>query len=76
MAETVIDRGGVVGADAIPLGDQETVVARRGGWANIALIGAGIGLVGAIGGIAIGYEAFHRSTGTTTAAEPATGTSL
>ena len=71
MAETVIDRGGVVGADAIPPGDQETVVARRGGWANIALIGAGIGLVGAIGGIAIGYEAFHRSTGTTTAAEPA-----
>lgn len=71
MAETVIDRGGVVGADAIPSGEQETVVARSGGWANIALIGAGIGLIGAVGGIAIGYEAFHRSSASTTAAEPA-----
>ena len=71
MAETVIDRGGVVGADAIPPGEQETVVARSGGWANIALIGAGIGLIGAVGGIAIGYEAFHRTAASTTAAEPA-----
>ena len=71
MAETVIDRGGVVGADAIPHGEQETVVARSGGWANIALIGAGIGLIGAVGGIAIGYEAFHRTAASTTAAEPA-----
>ncbi len=71
MAETVIDRGGVVGADAIPPGEQELVVARSGGWANIALIGAGIGLIGAVGGIAIGYEAFHRTAASTTAAEPA-----
>lgn len=71
MAETVIDRGGLVGADAMPPGEQDSAVARSGGWGNIALIGAGIGLIGAMGGIAIGYEAFHRSPASTTAAAPA-----
>jgi type IV secretion system protein VirB10 len=34
--------------------------AKGGGWGNIALLGAGAALVGAIGGIAIGYATFHR----------------
>lgn len=71
MAETIIDRGGVVGADTVPAGEHDTVVTRSGGWGNIALIGAGIGLIGAMGGIAIGYEAFHRTAASTSAAEPA-----
>lgn len=71
MVDTVIDRGGEVGADALPSGQQDAVVARSGGWGNIALIGAGIGLIGAMGGIAIGYGAFHRPASATTATEPA-----
>lgn len=71
MADNVLDRGGEVGADVLATGDRDTVVTRSGGWGNIALIGAGIGLIGAMGGIAIGYGAFHRPASTTAAAEPA-----
>ncbi|RSV14904.1 type VI secretion protein [Sphingomonas sp. ABOLF] len=71
MVDTVIDRGGDVGTDTLPAERQDTAVARSGGWGNIALIGAGIGLIGAMGGIAIGYGAFHRPSAATTAAEPA-----
>ena len=71
MVDNVLDRGGEVGADTLSSGRQDTVVTRSGGWGNIALIGAGIGLIGAMGGIAIGYGAFHRSAATTAAAEPA-----
>ena len=71
MVDHVIDRGGEVGGDTVPGGQQDTVVTRSGGWGNIALIGAGIGLIGAMGGIAIGYGAFHRPAAATTAAEPA-----
>ena len=71
MVDTILDRGGEVAVDALPAGAQDTVVTRTGGWGNIALIGAGIGLIGAMGGIAIGYGAFHRPAATTAAAEPA-----
>ncbi|WP_174278253.1 type IV secretion system protein VirB10 [Sphingomonas bacterium] len=71
MADSIIDRGGVVGPDTVPSQQPETVVARSGGIGNVALIGAGIALIGAMGGIAIGYGAFHRSATTTAAAEPA-----
>lgn len=71
MVDTIIDRGGQVGADTLPAVQQDTVVTRSGGWGNIALIGAGVGLIGAMGGIAIGYGAFHRPAAATTAAEPA-----
>ncbi|WP_267347028.1 type IV secretion system protein VirB10 [Sphingomonas sp. GM_Shp_2] len=71
MAETILDRGGTVGPDPVASQDPETAVARSGGWGNIALIGAGIGLVGAISGIAIGYGAFHRPASSSAAAAPA-----
>jgi type IV secretion system protein VirB10 len=71
MADNVIDRGGEIGPDSVPSHQPDTVVARGGGWGNMALIGAGIGLIGAIGGIAIGYGAFHRAPSATAAAEPA-----
>ncbi|QQV79471.1 type IV secretion system protein VirB10 (plasmid) [Sphingomonas aliaeris] len=71
MVESVLDRGGEIGADALPSSQQNSVVARSGGWGNIALVGAGIGLISAMGGIAIGYGAFHRAASTTAAAEPA-----
>ncbi|MET0376850.1 MAG: type VI secretion protein, partial [Rhizorhabdus sp.] len=71
MVESVLDRGGEIGADALPSREQNSVVARSGGWGNIALVGAGIGLISAMGGIAIGYGAFHRPASTTAAAEPA-----
>ncbi|KRB93715.1 type IV secretion system protein VirB10 [Sphingomonas sp. Root720] len=71
MAEHVIDRGGTVGPDPIASDAPDTVISRSGGWANIALIGAGIGLIGAMSGIAIGYGAFHRPASSTAAAQPA-----
>ncbi len=70
MAGNVIDRGGDVGADSLP-SSQQDIVARSGGWGNLAFLGAGIGLIGAMGGIAIGYGAFHRPASTTAAAQPA-----
>lgn len=71
MAGSMIDRGGEVATDTLPPAEQDNPVARSGGWGNVALIGAGIGLVGAIGGIAIGYGAFHQSAPVTAAAQPA-----
>lgn len=71
MVDNVIDRGGSVGPDPVATEAPGTVVARSGGWGNVALIGAGIGLIGAMGGIAIGYSAFHRSAVATSAAQPA-----
>ncbi|MBB4087607.1 type IV secretion system protein VirB10 [Sphingomonas carotinifaciens] len=71
MAEAIIDRGGTVGPDPVAAQQPETAVTRNGGWGNIALVGAGIGLIGAIGGIAIGYGAFHQPTSSTTAVPPA-----
>jgi type IV secretion system protein VirB10 len=71
MVGTVIDRGGDVAVDTVPAGEQDTVVVRSGGWGNIAFIGAGIGLLGAMGGIMIGYSAFHRSASATAVAQPA-----
>ncbi|MET3762105.1 type IV secretion system protein VirB10 [Sphingomonas sp. UYEF23] len=71
MVDTVIDRGGNVAADTVPSSDIDTPVARSGGWGNIAFIGAGIGLVGAMGGIMIGYSAFHHTASTEAAAQPA-----
>lgn len=71
MVGTVIDRGGDVAADTVPSSDIDSPVARSGGWGNIAFIGAGIGLLGAMGGIMIGYSAFHRSASTEAAAQPA-----
>lgn len=71
MVDSVIDRGGEVGPDTLATGHPDSPVARSGGWGNIAFIGAGIGLIGAMGGIAIGYGAFHHSTSATATAEPA-----
>ena len=71
MTDTIIDRGGTVGPDAVAAQQADTVVTRSGGWGNIALVGAGIGLIGAIGGIAIGYGAFHQSAPTMAATSPA-----
>jgi type IV secretion system protein VirB10 len=71
MVGTVIDRGGDVAADTVAPGEGDSPVARSGGWGNLAFIGAGIGLLGAIGGIVIGYSAFHQSASTAAAAQPA-----
>ena len=71
MVGTVIDRGGDVAADTVAPGEVDNPVARSGGWGNLAFIGAGIGLLGAIGGMVIGYGAFHQSASTTAAAQPA-----
>lgn len=71
MVGSTIDRGGEVAVDTLPPSEQDSPVARSGGWGNIALLGAGIGLVGAIGGIAIGYGAFHQSAPVATTAQPA-----
>ncbi len=71
MVGTVIDRGGDVAADTVPPGEVDSPVTRSGGWGNLAFIGAGIGLLGAIGGIVIGYGAFHQSASTAAAAQPA-----
>lgn len=65
MAEPILDRGGNVGAshadgDAIPSAPAGGPIAKGGGWGNIALLGAGAALVGAIGGITIGYATFHH----------------
>jgi type IV secretion system protein VirB10 len=45
--------------------------AKGGGWGNIALLGAGAALVGAIGGIAIGYATFHHPASSKAAEQPA-----
>ncbi|WP_242140525.1 type IV secretion system protein VirB10 [Sphingomonas sp. TREG-RG-20F-R18-01] len=71
MVDTVIDRGGNVAADTVPSSDIDTPVTRSGGWGNIALIGAGVGLLGTMGGLMIGYSAFHHSASTEAAAQPA-----
>ena len=71
MVGTVIDRGGDVAVDTVPPSERDTPIARSGGWGNIAFIGAGIGLIGAIGGIAIGYGAFHHQASATAAQQPA-----
>jgi len=71
MVGTVIDRGGDVAADTVAPGEVDSPIARSGGWGNLAFIGAGIGLLGAIGGMVIGYSAFHQSASTTAAAQPA-----
>src|SRR3546814_16750688 len=61
MVDNVIDRGGAVGADAVAPIEQDSTVARSGGWGHIAFLGAGLALIGTRGGIAIGYGAFHHS---------------
>jgi type IV secretion system protein VirB10 len=75
MTEPVLDRGGAIGpashADAIPAQQADSAVARSGGWGNIALIGAGVALLGTMGGIAIGYGAFHHSGSGKAAEQPA-----
>ena len=71
MVSTVIDRGGDVAADTVPSSDIDSPVARSGGWGNIALIGAGVGLLGTVGGLIIGYSAFHQAASTASAAQPA-----
>jgi type IV secretion system protein VirB10 len=71
MVDTVIDRGGTVGPDPVAPEPTDTAVARSGGWGNIALLGAGIGLIGAMAGIGIGYGAFHRPATASAAAQPA-----
>jgi type IV secretion system protein VirB10 len=71
MVDSVIDRGGDIGPDPVPLDQQGGVVARSGGWGNIAFIGAAIGLIGAMSGIAIGYGAFHHPATTRVADQPA-----
>jgi type IV secretion system protein VirB10 len=71
MVDHIIDRGGEVGPDVVPSNQSDSPIARSGGWGNIAFVGAGIGLIGAMGGIAIGYGAFHHAASTTAAAEPA-----
>jgi type IV secretion system protein VirB10 len=71
MVGNVIDRGGDVAVDTIPPSERDSVVARSGGWGSIAFIGAGIGLLGAMAGIMIGYSAFHHSASATAAAQPA-----
>ena len=71
MVGSVIDRGGDVAVDTVPPSERDTPIARSGGWVNIAFIGAGIGLIGAMGGIAIGYGAFHHQASATAAQQPA-----
>ena len=71
MVGSVIDRGGDVAVDTVPTSERDTPIARSGGWGNIAFIGAGIGLIGAMGGIAIGYGAFHHQASATAAQQPA-----
>jgi len=71
MVGTVIDRGGEVAADTVPSSDIDSPAARSGGWGNIALIGAGVGLLGTMGGLMIGSSAFHQSASTASAAQPA-----
>lgn len=44
MAETIIDRGGSIGPEPIASQQPDTMVARSGGWGNIALLSAGIGV--------------------------------
>ncbi len=38
MVGNVIDRGGEVAVDTVPPSEQDTPVARSGGWGNIAFI--------------------------------------
>ena len=77
MADPILDRGGAIGAgaagsvDALPPARADSPIARSGGWANLALIGAGVALIGTIGGIAIGYGAFHHSASSKAADQPA-----
>lgn len=71
MVDNVIDRGGAVGADAVAPIEQDSPVARSGGWGNIAFLGAGLALIGTMGGIAIGYGAFHHSGPAKVADQPA-----
>ena len=71
MADNLIDRGGEVGADTVPPSEQSSPIARSGGWGNIAFLGAGLALIGTMGGIAIGYGAFHHSGSAKPAEQPA-----
>ncbi len=71
MVGNVIDRGGEVAVDTVPPSQQDTPITRSGGWGNIAFLGAGLALLGALGGIAIGYGAFHRTAVTTMPTQPA-----
>jgi len=75
MTEPVLDRGGTIGAaghvDAVPPPQADSAVARSGGWGNIALLGAGVALIATMGGIAIGYGAFHHSGNSKAAEQPA-----
>jgi type IV secretion system protein VirB10 len=48
-----------------------SAIAKGGGWGNIALLGAGAALLGAIGGISIGYATFHRPASSKAAEQPA-----
>lgn len=61
MADNLIDRGGSVGADTVPPSEHDSPVARSGGWGNIAFLGAGVALISVMGGLMIGYGAFHHS---------------
>ncbi|MDK4807539.1 MAG: type IV secretion system protein VirB10 [Novosphingobium aromaticivorans] len=76
MAEPILDRGGNVGAshavgDAIPSAPPGSASTKGGGWGNIALLGAEAALVGAIGGITIGYATFHHPASSKAAEQPA-----
>mgnify|MGYP000077692960 CR=1 FL=1 len=61
MVDNVIDRGGDLAVDTVPPIQADSAVARSGGWGNIAMLGAGVALLATVGGIAIGYGAFHES---------------
>lgn len=71
MVDNVIDRGGAVGADAVAPTEQDSPIARSGGWGNIAFLGAALALIGTMGGLAIGYGAFHHSGPAKVADQPA-----
>lgn len=77
MADPILDRGGAIGAgtsasvDALLPARADSPIARSGGWANLALIGAGVALIGTMGGIAIGYGAFHHSASSKATDQPA-----
>jgi len=77
MADPILDRGGSIGAgragntDTLPPEPAASPVAANGGWGNIALLGGAVALIGTMGGIAIGYGAFHHAASTKAAEQPA-----
>jgi type IV secretion system protein VirB10 len=62
MADISIDRGGELGAgDGVPEPAGAASGAKAALWQKIAGIAGATALTGALAGIAIGYETFHRS---------------